>query len=102
MFKQELMTPQAIEHEVEMLHELLFSVERLDNVVKAHEIIDLNKYKLISKHFEIKTVPRMGPAPANPNHTPCHHRGVRAGAPRARYRSRCGTPAIGNHNSQTK
>ncbi|MBS1497085.1 MAG: hypothetical protein JSU03_13685 [Bacteroidetes bacterium] len=55
MFKQELMTPQAIEHEVEMLHELLFSVERLDNVVKAHEIIDLNKYKLISKHFEIKT-----------------------------------------------
>ncbi len=54
MFKQELMTPQAIEHEVELLHELLFTVERLDNVVKAHEIIDLNKYKLITKAFDIK------------------------------------------------
>ncbi len=54
MFKQELMTPQAIEHEVELLHELLFTVERLDNVVKAHEVIDLNKYKIISKDFEIK------------------------------------------------
>ncbi|MEO7046510.1 MAG: hypothetical protein ABI091_14460 [Ferruginibacter sp.] len=55
MFKQELMTPQAMEHEVEMLHELLFTVERLDNVVKAHEIIDLNRYKIISKNFEIKS-----------------------------------------------
>ena len=56
MFKQELMTPQAIEHEVELLHELLFTVERLDNVVKAHEVIDLNKYKIISKDFEIKKI----------------------------------------------
>ncbi|MEO5943381.1 MAG: hypothetical protein ABIP30_07880 [Ferruginibacter sp.] len=55
MFKQELMTPQAMEHEVEMLHELLFTVERLDNVVKAHEIIDLNRYKIIGKNFEIKS-----------------------------------------------
>ena len=54
MFKQELMTPQAIEHEVELLHGLLFTVERLDNVVKAHEVIDLNKFKIISKDFEIK------------------------------------------------
>ena len=56
MFKQELMTPQAIEHEVELLHELLFTVERLDNVVKAHEVIDLNKYKIITKAFEIKNI----------------------------------------------
>ncbi|MDB5202256.1 MAG: hypothetical protein JWQ27_1665 [Ferruginibacter sp.] len=54
MFKQELMTPQAMEHEVTLLHELLFTVERLDNVVKAHELIDLNRYKIFRKDVEIK------------------------------------------------
>ena len=36
LFKQDLMTPQAIEHEVGWLHELLFTVERLDNFATAH------------------------------------------------------------------
>jgi hypothetical protein len=53
LFNQELLSPQAIEHEVEMLHELLHTVERLDNVVTAHEIIDLNKYKVIDKTIEL-------------------------------------------------
>ena len=53
LFNQELLSPQAIEHEVEMLHELLHTVERLDNVVTAHEIIDLNKYKVITKTIEL-------------------------------------------------
>lgn len=55
LFKQELMSPQAIEHEVSMLHELLFDVERMDNFVVAHEIIDLNKYKIYNKRFRIKS-----------------------------------------------
>ena len=54
LFKQELMTPQAIEQEVAWLHDLLFCVERLDNFVKAHELIDLNKYKITNKAIEIK------------------------------------------------
>ena len=40
------MTPQAIEHEVELLHELLFTVEKMENLVIAHEVINLNKYKV--------------------------------------------------------
>ena len=48
LFKEELMNPQAIEHEVEMLHELLYSVERIDNLIVAHEVINLNKYKIVS------------------------------------------------------
>ena len=48
LFKEELMNPQAIEHEVEMLHELLYSVEKIDNLIIAHEVINLNKYKIIS------------------------------------------------------
>ena len=54
LFKQELMTPQAIEHEVSWLHELLFSVERMENFVKAHELIDLNRYKITNTAFDIK------------------------------------------------
>lgn len=48
LFKEELMNPQAIEHEVEMLHELLYCVEKMDNLIVAHEIINLNSYKILS------------------------------------------------------
>jgi hypothetical protein len=54
LFKEELMNPQAIEHEVEMLHELLYSVERMDNLIVAHEVINLNKYKIISDRNDIR------------------------------------------------
>ena len=54
LFKEELMNPQAIEHEVEMLHEMLYSVERIDNLIVAHEVINLNKYKIISDKNSIR------------------------------------------------
>lgn len=47
LFKEEY-SPQAIEHEVELLHELLFYVEKIDNLVIAHEVININKYKIFS------------------------------------------------------
>ena len=56
LFKEELMNPQAIEHEVEMLHELLYSVERIDNLIVAHEVINLNKYKIISDPNVIRQI----------------------------------------------
>lgn len=49
LFNQELMSPQSIEHEVELLHKLLYSLERIENLIAAHEIIDLNKYKVTNK-----------------------------------------------------
>ncbi|MBC7890438.1 MAG: hypothetical protein H7Z13_21385 [Ferruginibacter sp.] len=58
LFNQELLSPQAIEHEVELLHELLQIVERLDNLVTAHEILDLNKYKVIGKTLVIRNTIR--------------------------------------------
>jgi hypothetical protein len=59
MFNQELMSPQAIENEVELLHELLFSVERLDNLVTVHEVIDLNKFKVIKKEDAVRKIIRL-------------------------------------------
>ncbi|MEO6637922.1 MAG: hypothetical protein ABIN25_06575 [Ginsengibacter sp.] len=54
LFKEELMNPKAIEHEVELLHELLYSVEKIDNLIVAHEVINLNKYKIYSDHKVIR------------------------------------------------
>ena len=59
LFNQELMSPQAIENEVELLHELLFSVERLDNLVSVHEVIDLNKYKVIHNEAAVRKIIRL-------------------------------------------
>lgn len=53
------MSPQAIENEVELLHELLFTVERLDNLVTVHEVIDLDRYKVIQKDTMVRKVIRM-------------------------------------------
>jgi hypothetical protein len=38
---------------------LLFTVERLDNLVTAHEIIDLNKYKVINKDITVRKLIRL-------------------------------------------
>jgi hypothetical protein len=48
LFNHDLMTPKAIEHGVEMLHEMLYMVENLDNVITAHEVIDVNRYKIFN------------------------------------------------------
>jgi hypothetical protein len=38
----------SIEREVEFLHELLFYVEKIENVIIAFEVINVNKYKIYS------------------------------------------------------
>ena len=47
-----------LEHEVELLHELLFHVEALSNFCHATEIIDVNRYKIISKSHIIEQIIR--------------------------------------------
>ena len=54
LFNQGLMTPQALEHEVGMLHELLYKVEQIDNLVTAFEVIDLVRYSVSSQSIRIK------------------------------------------------
>jgi len=60
LFKQELKNPQSIEREVSWLHGLLYSVEKIDNLVTAHELIDLCKYKVVNKDQHIKKYLRSG------------------------------------------
>jgi len=54
LFKEELMTAQAIEQEVTSINNLLFTVEELDHFVAAHELIDLIKYTIQNNSTEIK------------------------------------------------
>jgi hypothetical protein len=56
LFNQELMTPQAIEHEVEQLHGILYSVEGIENIAVAHEVIDVNKYKISNSPQQLKNI----------------------------------------------
>lgn len=58
MFRFRVMTQQDIDREVMLLNELLFNTERLDNFVKAHEVLDLNRYKKITKMVDIKKLLR--------------------------------------------
>ena len=59
LFKEDLMSPQAMEHEVELLHELLYGVEKLENLVIAHEVININKYKIQNQvHIVRETIRR--------------------------------------------
>lgn len=45
---------QSIEQEVEWLHCVLFHTEELENVCTAHEVIDLNNYKVYTQPHRVK------------------------------------------------
>ncbi len=51
---QDAGNPEIMEQRMQRLHELLFQAERLDNFIKSHELIDLNRYKILSGSFELK------------------------------------------------
>lgn len=54
LLKQELMTPQAMEHQVDLLHELLYKVEGMESLITVHEIININKYKVSNNPFLLR------------------------------------------------
>jgi hypothetical protein len=56
LFNHEFMSPNAIEHEVDMLHELLYKVEHLENVIVSHEVIDLNKHRITNKAIALRKI----------------------------------------------
>lgn len=48
--------PKIIEYEVEQLHELLFDVERMESLVVAHELININKRRITSANKKLKAI----------------------------------------------
>lgn len=55
LFNQTIMSSHAIEQEVELLNTLLGNVERLENLITAHELININKYRVINKSLTLRT-----------------------------------------------
>jgi hypothetical protein len=47
LLKDETMSEQAIEQEVEKLNSMLVNIESSDGFYSSHEMLDLNKFKLI-------------------------------------------------------
>ncbi len=56
LLNNEHRSQQAIDHEVEWLHDVLFHIEELDNFCKAHEVLDLNRHKVISNISKVRKV----------------------------------------------
>lgn len=54
--KKESMNPLELEHEVELIVDLLYHVENVEAFCTANEIIDLNRYKVINKANLIQRV----------------------------------------------
>jgi hypothetical protein len=49
LFNHGQMSPDAVEHEMEALDNMLLHAETFDNIIIAHELIDVNRYKISSK-----------------------------------------------------
>jgi len=56
--KKETMKPGELEHEVELLVDILYHVEQMDVFCVANELIDLNRYKIIQKPHLIRQAVR--------------------------------------------
>jgi hypothetical protein len=56
--KKVSLDPIALEHEVELLHQLLYQVEALSTFCLVTEVIDINRYKIISKPHIIEQIIR--------------------------------------------
>ena len=49
LVKDEFANEQFMEQELEQLNDLLFHYETMEIICEAHEVFDLNKYKIIRK-----------------------------------------------------
>jgi hypothetical protein len=58
LMKDEFATEQFMEQELEQLNSLLFHYETVDNFCIAHEVFDINKYKIIRKSKSIQRIAR--------------------------------------------
>jgi hypothetical protein len=58
LMRNENSSEQFMENEVEQLNDLLFQYETLDNFCKAHEIFDMNKYRIYRNQDAVQQITR--------------------------------------------
>ena len=47
--KKDIINPDELEHEVQLLVDILYQAERMDSFCIANEVLDLKRYKIIQK-----------------------------------------------------
>lgn len=57
-------SPGRINHEVELLHEMLFLTEQTKSMVIAHEIVNVNRRKIYSSERQLKQLLNQQELPA--------------------------------------
>jgi hypothetical protein len=63
LLKQELMTPEAQEQQLQRLHELLYEVERFSNVILSYEVLDMVRYKVVRNPVQLKRLMKQSEKP---------------------------------------
>ena len=58
LVKDEFVNEQFMEQELEQLNNLLFYYETIENFCVAHEVFDVNKYKVITKPRQMQEIIR--------------------------------------------
>jgi hypothetical protein len=56
LVKDEYYTREAMEVELEQLNRLLIDFETMENFCTAHEVFDMNKYKIISQPRKLEKI----------------------------------------------
>jgi hypothetical protein len=56
--KKDTINPQELEHQVQLLVDLLYEAEKIDAFCIANEVIDLKRYKIIHKPHLIQKIIR--------------------------------------------
>jgi hypothetical protein len=58
LLKDDTLSEQAIEQEVEKLNNMLFNLESSDSFYTSHELMDMNRYKVFHDKRQIQQVIR--------------------------------------------
>ncbi|HTQ28880.1 MAG TPA: hypothetical protein VMI35_12150 [Puia sp.] len=59
LVKDEFASEQFMEQELEQLNDLLFHYETMDSFSTAHEVFDMNKYRIIRKQKMLCEIARL-------------------------------------------
>ncbi len=58
LVKEDQLNQDAIEHELNRLNRILVNLETVDNICLAHEVADLNRYKMLMRFQQVNEVIR--------------------------------------------
>jgi hypothetical protein len=53
LLKQDLMSPSDLDHHLKKLHTVLYQTETIENFTRAHEVLHIDRNKIISKPSRI-------------------------------------------------